>query len=91
MWMFTRLRQVLLLLGIECDLGVSRYLEIPGVRVDKTEDLTDFSSFDYLLMHDKEEAGEGFEVIGKEQCFAGMNWRKGRIVLQDCIYLMKRK
>ena len=69
---------------------MSRYLEVPGIRYDKTEDVTNFSHFDYLLTHDVSDVGEGFEVMDKERCFAGMNWRKGRMVLQDCVYLMKR-
>ena len=70
--------------------GISRYLEVEGIRYDKTEDLTEFSAFDYVLTHDKEEVGNGFEVIGVEKCFTGIRWRELRIALDDCIYLMKR-
>ena len=61
-----------------------------GIQYDKTEDLTDFSQFDYLLTHDREEAGDAFEVFDKERCFTRMDWRRGRVVLDDCVYLMKK-
>lgn len=70
---------------------MSRYLEVPGIVYNKTEDLTDFSSFDYLLAHDKEEGGDAFEVFDKETCFSGMNWKKGKMILADCVYLLKKK
>ena len=57
------------------NVGVSRYLEIDGIRYDKTENLTDFSRYDYLLTHDPMEAGEEFRVIGVEKCFSGIDWR----------------
>lgn len=69
--------------------GVSRYLEIPGVVYNKTEDLTDFDGFDYLLTHNVTEAGDHFRVIGKERCFVGIDWKKARIRLDTCVYLMK--
>lgn len=69
--------------------GVSRYLEIPGVVYNKTEDLTDFDAFDYLLTHNVTEAGDHFQVIGKERCFAGIDWKNARIRLDTCVYLMK--
>ena len=69
--------------------GVSRYLEIPGIRYNKTEDLTDFSSFDYLLTHEKTEGGDAFEVVGEEECFVGMEWRKARMRIEPCIYLLR--
>ena len=69
--------------------GVSRYLEIPGVVYNKTEDLTDFDAFDYLLTHNVTEAGDHFQVIGKERCFTGIDWKKARIRLDTCVYLMK--
>lgn len=53
--------------------------------------MTDFSAFDYLLAHDKEEGGDAFEVFDKETCFNGMNWKKGQIILADCVYLLKKK
>lgn len=71
--------------------GVSRFLETPGVIYNKTEDLTDFSGFDYLLTHNVTEGGDLFEVVGKERCFTGIDWRRGRIVLDNCVYLMRRR
>ncbi|KAK8816693.1 hypothetical protein WA538_000460 [Blastocystis sp. DL] len=71
--------------------GVSRFLEAPGVIVDKTEELTDFSGFDYLLTHNATEAGDGFRVVGEEQCFAGIDWKRGRMRMDTCVYLMKRE
>lgn len=71
--------------------GVSRFLEVPGIMYNKTEELVDFSPFDYLLTHNVTEGGDGFEVVGKEQCFSGINWRKGRIILDNCVFLMKKK
>ena len=70
--------------------GVSRYLEVPEIRYDKTEDLTDFSAYDYLLTHNPEEAGDDFEVIEKEKCFTGIDWKQKWIVLEDCVYLMRK-
>ena len=71
--------------------GVSRFLETPGVIYNKTEDLTDFSGFDYLLTHNVTEGGDLFEVVRKERCFTGIDWRRGRIVLDNCVYLMRRR
>lgn len=70
--------------------GVSRYLEVDGIRYDKTENLTDFSQYDYLLTHDPKEAGEEFRVIGVEKCFAGIDWQRKWIKLDDCVFLMKK-
>ena len=70
--------------------GISRYLEVPGIIYNKTEELTDFSSFNYLLTHNITEAGNMFRVIGKESCFASIDWRHAKIRLDSCIYLMKR-
>lgn len=71
--------------------GVSRFLEAPGVIVDKTEELTDFSGFDYLLTHNATEAGDSFRVVGEERCFAGIEWKRSRMRMDTCVYLMKRE
>lgn len=72
------------------NVGVSRYLEIDGIRYDKTENLTDFSRYDYLLTHDPMEAGEEFRVIGVEKCFSGIDWTRKWIKLDDCVFLMQK-
>ena len=59
--------------------------------VDKTEELTDFSGFDYLLTHNATEAGDGFRVVAEERCFAGIDWKCGRMRMDTCVYLMKRE
>ena len=71
--------------------GVSRFLEMPGVEYNKTENLKQFGEFDYLLQHEVEEVKEAFEVIGEELCFTGINWRRAQLRLEPCVYLLKKK
>jgi alpha-1,6-mannosyltransferase len=74
-----------------CMTGITRFCEKKNARYSKEENITNFRNFDYLLNENK--IIEGFEVIGEEIAFDGINFLnlKNFIKLKPKIYIHKKK
>lgn len=57
--------------------GVSRFLEVPGIMYNKTEELVDLSPFDYLLTHNVTEGVIDLRWWARSSASPGLTGERG--------------